>query len=414
MLYGNVTGSYYFFLFLAIAGIVSMVGLLVGPKLFIKRNKCETVEFYPPKGYSPIDVAKALRGYVRAKDFTSLILHWAEEGFITIEQLGEKDFVLKKVREMRDKSETQKQMDAEEPNRVRISPSDKKKKRKKSYANLPLSLKYLENDNKESEIQYFEKMFEGGDFRASANGSEHKRNLSEAADNLSVCETGEMPFSKYNIFFIIFYMFLSLIPTFAFFVWIMVETSRFDLMFFFLFVIVGTYIILVPPLSFLPKLIVFFNFNITVFVGVCAISGFVDFKCIAFIVLAFATNVIGNLVLLKQVSLRTRENCRVLGLLYGFKNFLLKAEIAKLEMLIEENPNYYFDILPYCQVFNITKKMDKKFKPIRRAATTICALDELELNFFSSSFSSCIVSYVKAYPRKSKKQKTFIEEKQSS
>jgi len=33
-------------------------------------------------------------------------------------------------------------------------------------------------------------------------------------------------------------------------------------------------------------------------------------------------------------------------------------------MLIEENPNYFYDILPYCYIFGITKIMEEKFKKL--------------------------------------------------
>ncbi|MEG2633982.1 MAG: DUF2207 domain-containing protein, partial [Oscillospiraceae bacterium] len=34
----------------------------------------------------------------------------------------------------------------------------------------------------------------------------------------------------------------------------------------------------------------------------------------------------------------------------GFKQFLMTAEKERLKMLLDENPDYYYDILPYAQV----------------------------------------------------------------
>ena len=44
------------------------------------------------------------------------------------------------------------------------------------------------------------------------------------------------------------------------------------------------------------------------------------------------------------------------------KEFLENVEKDKLEELINEMPNYFYDILPYTYVFNISKKWIKKFE----------------------------------------------------
>ena len=65
------------------------------------------------------------------------------------------------------------------------------------------------------------------------------------------------------------------------------------------------------------------------------------------------------------MDLSRPQNLKTYARLKGFKTFLVKAEKPQLEMLVEENPNYYFDILPYCYVLNITKKVREKFDKIR-------------------------------------------------
>ena len=49
----------------------------------------------------------------------------------------------------------------------------------------------------------------------------------------------------------------------------------------------------------------------------------------------------------------------------GFRDFLVTAEKEKLEALVEKNPNYFYDILPYTYVLNISKKWIKKFENIK-------------------------------------------------
>ena len=48
----------------------------------------------------------------------------------------------------------------------------------------------------------------------------------------------------------------------------------------------------------------------------------------------------------------------------GFRHFLITAEKPKLEALVAENPNYFYNILPYTYAMNISKKWIKKFENI--------------------------------------------------
>lgn len=49
----------------------------------------------------------------------------------------------------------------------------------------------------------------------------------------------------------------------------------------------------------------------------------------------------------------------------GFKEFLDKVEKNKLETLVEEMPDYFYKILPYTYVFNLSKKWISKFEDIK-------------------------------------------------
>ncbi len=61
---------------------------------------------------------------------------------------------------------------------------------------------------------------------------------------------------------------------------------------------------------------------------------------------------------------RTKKGQEMLGRIRGFKNFLKVAEKEKLETLVEENPNYFFDILPYTYVLGVSDKWIKNFEGI--------------------------------------------------
>lgn len=64
------------------------------------------------------------------------------------------------------------------------------------------------------------------------------------------------------------------------------------------------------------------------------------------------------------IDIRSEQDLEIYGRISAFKQFLLDAEKDQLETLIEENPNYYYDILPYCYILKITNKLKEKFDNI--------------------------------------------------
>ncbi len=61
---------------------------------------------------------------------------------------------------------------------------------------------------------------------------------------------------------------------------------------------------------------------------------------------------------------RNDDYRKLLGEVIGFKDFLTVAEKDKLEMLLEENPQYYYDILPYANVLGVSDIWEHKFDGI--------------------------------------------------
>ncbi len=55
-----------------------------------------------------------------------------------------------------------------------------------------------------------------------------------------------------------------------------------------------------------------------------------------------------------RVRALTEYGAGILARCEGFRQFLLTAEKSRLEMLLEENPNYYYDVLPYAQVLGVS------------------------------------------------------------
>ena len=55
---------------------------------------------------------------------------------------------------------------------------------------------------------------------------------------------------------------------------------------------------------------------------------------------------------------------RKLGKIKGFRNFLENAEKPKLEELVTQNPEYFYNILPYTYALGVSKVWMEKFEDI--------------------------------------------------
>lgn len=61
---------------------------------------------------------------------------------------------------------------------------------------------------------------------------------------------------------------------------------------------------------------------------------------------------------------RSEWSASVLGKVLGFKKFIAEAELDKLNELVEKDPSYFYNILPYAYVFGLTKKWASNFEKI--------------------------------------------------
>lgn len=111
------------------------------------------------------------------------------------------------------------------------------------------------------------------------------------------------------------------------------------------------------------------------------IGGYVIYLC-AFIISFF-------------VRKRTDDGHRMLQMINGFKIFLETAEKEKLETLVEDDPQYFYNILPYTYVLGVSKKWVEKFEPIAMEPPVWCGTDYYGLGyiyFINSTFRDCIRS----------------------
>lgn len=71
-----------------------------------------------------------------------------------------------------------------------------------------------------------------------------------------------------------------------------------------------------------------------------------------------------NIFLAIIMNKKTEYGEKMIAKVNGFRNFLMNAEKSELEALVEQNPTYFYNILPYTYVLNISKKWIEKFEDI--------------------------------------------------
>lgn len=107
------------------------------------------------------------------------------------------------------------------------------------------------------------------------------------------------------------------------------------------------------------------------------------------------------------MSKRTEYGTVMLGRIRGFKNFLETAEKERLEMMVAENPKYFYEILPYTYVLGISDKWMKKFESIAMEpptwyhSTGYSAFDVVVFHRFMNSTMTSVTTAMTSSPSSS-------------
>jgi len=288
----------------------------------------ETVEFYPPDSMNSLELAFAYNGNVNSEDVVSLVVYLANKGYIEIRQ-GEKedDFALKKL---------------------------------KDYAG-----------NNVYERMFMEGLFKKGKTvrRAMLTNSFYKT-LEEITDKVNHIDNKKKIFFENSlnkglkIWFMVFavFMFALVPPIFVYAEDVFAAVFR--------SVGAGFVAIMGFSLFFESKTIkdkiitgiVFLVFAVgqyLLYLDNSLIHAGWDYPYF-YLLIYMLTGVI--IFFDTYMEKRNTAGLKILGRVKGFKTFLETAEKEKLEAMVTENPNYYYDILPYTYVLGISKKWMEKFE----------------------------------------------------
>lgn len=75
-------------------------------------------------------------------------------------------------------------------------------------------------------------------------------------------------------------------------------------------------------------------------------------------------SIIVLMLFVKIMPKRTPFGNEMLGKVRGFKNFLETAEKSQLELLVDENPEYFYNILPYTYALGVSEVWMSQFETI--------------------------------------------------
>ena len=320
----------------------SLIGLLLLTVfLYFKFGKddlvVESVEFNPIPGLSSAQAGFVYDGFVDTKDILSLIIEWAYKGYLTITEEDKDDFTLTKLKDLDNTS-----IRAEQTLFNGLFKSGDIATKDSLKNTFYISLAHAKNDI----YRYFQ-------------GNKERQIYSNTASVLKVIFASLcfIPFALLfaNAYYQISYQgTISLIIAGAIFVfgslisaWLIYVVKRWSsqksalniLSAIGLFMVGGLYVIATFALAFYFKVPIW----------------------------TYAFTLILTLIILALVSImdrRTELGIHYLGKLIGLKRFIETAEKDRLEMMVHDDPTYFYKILPYAYVLNVSDVWSKKFESI--------------------------------------------------
>ena len=70
------------------------------------------------------------------------------------------------------------------------------------------------------------------------------------------------------------------------------------------------------------------------------------------------------MILATQMRRRTERGAQWAGRILGLKHFIETVEADKLKMLVNDDPKYFYNVLPYAYVLGVSDKWAKQFESI--------------------------------------------------
>ncbi len=110
-----------------------------------------------------------------------------------------------------------------------------------------------------------------------------------------------------------------------------------------------------------------------------------------------------GVIIIERVLSRTEGYLQTLGQILGFKDFIVYTEEDKIKVMLEENPELYYKVLPYAQVLGVTDEWENKFSAILLSPPTWCTCADIsafDIWFLNRCMrNACTVALAKPLPQ---------------
>ncbi len=338
--------------FVIVAAVILAIVLALKFLAFNKRTLTPVVNFEAPNKMSPMLMGKLIDGKIDAEDITSMIFYWADKGYLKINLDDQKD-----------------------PAIIRI-------------------VKALPQDAPDYEQIMFAELFNGQDaIKPSFLKYKFYRTVDKVTHMVDSRTKGLYERSSIIISFVLALiagLMLGLTP-------LILALTQVSLT----FTILAPFVAMVPmffPYVFCMGLVNNkFKSKKGVKIGfICAAIGISAFTTLFYtlFVPSFLIGIIPKILLCAITSAtmccstmiisRTKSYVEQLNEIVGFKQFIEKVEKDKLEKLLEEDPQFFYHILPYAQVLGVSSQWEDKFENItvQPPQWATCSTADTLLNFY--------------------------------
>lgn len=320
---------------MGVIGAITLIAIILFLMFGRDKKPVKTVEFEAPDGMTPPEVAYVYSGILDNSDIVSLLIYWADKGYLKIQQEGGSC----KLEKIRDMGEEAREFEMHMFNRLF-------KKDPVVYTDELKHHFYSTIQSVHSKIVTFFEKDDTRIFTKKSLGIGHRISFLLMLP-IIIALSFAMTRAELGLIFAVFMGIVVGIPLlfpFLFFVSVLrywqttAPKSRGIRLIFATILSAGFFTIFL--------LLALDNANEPLLPWTAILATFILGLCSAFI------------------RKRTPKGVEWLGKIMGLKEFIILAEQDRLKMLVEQNPNYFYHILPYAFVLKITDQWVKNFESI--------------------------------------------------
>lgn len=340
----------------------------------------ETVEFYPPEGFNSLEIGFLYKGTAIKEDVTSLLVYLANKGYLKINEIEnnsmfskEKSFEIIKLKEY---------------------DGDNSYEREFFNGLFRKKSKYLFDSEEENTADNSLTSVRESDLYNS-----FYKTMNKIVSEINTKTNKEKIFRNTKFYsvivvlmIIVSYLTIMAIPT--------LEYGSFEELAITIFI--SAFYIPFYAIGFSKSIKSFFKIiwlgfimvhSFAFFSSMPITSAIKDDRIFLFGFILGILCIAGMIACLKLMPKRTPYGNEILGRIKGFRNFLETAEKDKLEEMVMQDPNYFYNILPYTYVLGVSDKWISKFESISlEAPNWYSGTSRFNINSFGTFMNSTMTS----------------------